>query len=174
MELMRTVLLALTLLLFGGLFIGPAQAEMSSPKKGTLDRKQIDRGRYLSRIGGCNDCHTPGFLFAEGKVPEGGWLTGDKFGWRGPWGTTYPANLRSFVAAMTEDQWVASARTIRTRPPMPWFTLNIMHDEDLRALYQFIRYLGPGGEQTPAYVPPDREPKPPYAQFPSPPREGHP
>lgn len=25
----------------------------------TLDSKTVDRGRYLVRIAGCNDCHTP-------------------------------------------------------------------------------------------------------------------
>jgi hypothetical protein len=61
---------------------------------------------------------------------------------------------------------VSLAKVLRTRPPMPWFNLNAMHDEDLRAVYQFIRYLGPKGEAAPAYLSPDIEPKPPYALFP--------
>ena len=48
------------------------------------------RGRYLVQIGGCNDCHTPGYAMSGGKVPEKQWLTGDAVGWNGPWGTTYP------------------------------------------------------------------------------------
>jgi len=156
----------------GFTFIGLVHAETAAPKKQTAgsDMKQVDRGRYLSMIAGCNDCHTPGYLFSEGKVPEKLWLTGDKFGWRGPWGTTYAINLRSFVSAMTEDQWVAFARSFKARPPMPWFDVNMMLDEDLRATYQFIRYLGPGGEASPAYVPPDQEPRTPYALFPAPPK----
>lgn len=163
------------MVIIGFTFIGLAYAETAAPKKQAAgsDMKQVDRGRYLAIIAGCNDCHTPGFLFTEGKVPEKLWLTGDKFGWRGPWGTTYAANLRSFVSAMTEDQWVTMARVFKAKPPMPWFDVNLMHDEDLRALYQFIRFLGPGGESAPAYVPPDQEPKTPYALFPSPPKEGH-
>jgi hypothetical protein len=54
---------------------------------------------------------------------------------------------------------------------MPWFTLNDMHDEDLRAIYHYVRHLGPGGKEAPAYLAPDQEPPPPYAQFPSPPPE---
>jgi mono/diheme cytochrome c family protein len=50
----------------------------------------LERGKYLVTIGGCNDCHTPGYLLSEGKTPEALWLTGSSFGWRGPWGTTYP------------------------------------------------------------------------------------
>jgi mono/diheme cytochrome c family protein len=132
--------------------------------------KLIPHGRYISQIAGCNDCHTPDYLLSEGKVPEKLWLTGSSFGWRGPWGTTYPANLRLLMGTLTEKQWVAMARTLRAKPPMPWFDVNIMSEYDLRALYHFIRYLGPGGGPAPSYVPPDREPQPPYALFPSPPK----
>ena len=129
----------------------------------------LERGKYLVRIGGCNDCHTPGYLLSEGKTPEELWLTGDTFGWRGPWGTTYPPNLRMLMQSLSEDQWVSLAKSLKARPPMPWFNLNIMKDEDLRAIYQYTRHLGPGGRPAPAYVPPDKEPSPPYALFPSPP-----
>jgi mono/diheme cytochrome c family protein len=81
------------------------------------DKRIIERGRYMSKIAGCNDCHTPGYLLSEGKVPEKLWLTGDRFGWRGPWGTTYAANLRFLVHALTEDGWLSLARGLRTRPP---------------------------------------------------------
>lgn len=56
----------------------------------------IERGRYLAKIGGCNDCHTPGYGLSGGQVPEAQWLVGDQLGWNGPWGTTYPSNLRLF------------------------------------------------------------------------------
>ncbi len=62
-------------------------------------------------------------------------------------------------------------RTLKRRPPMPWYTLNKMHEDDLRALYRFIRSLGEPGNPAPAYLPPDQEPKTPYALFPSPPAE---
>jgi mono/diheme cytochrome c family protein len=130
----------------------------------------LERGKYLVRIGGCNDCHTPGYLLSEGKTPEALWLTGSAFGWRGPWGTTYPPNLRTLMQGLTEGQWVSLAKSLKARPPMPWFNLNIMKDKDLRAIYQYVRHLGPGGKPAPAYVPPDKEPNPPYALFPPPPK----
>lgn len=129
----------------------------------------LERGKYLVRIAGCNDCHTPGYLQSEGKIPEALWLTGSAFGWRGPWGTTYPPNLRILMQSLTEDQWLSLAKSLKARPPMPWFNLNTMKDEDLRAIYQYVRHLGPGGKPAPAYVPPNKEPNPPYALFPSPP-----
>jgi mono/diheme cytochrome c family protein len=135
------------------------------------DGVSVERGRYLAKIAGCNDCHTAGYLATEGQVPESEWLMGDTFGWRGPWGTTYGANLRLLLGTMSEEQWLTLARNLTARPPMPWFALNEMTDEDLRSLYAFIRYLGPAGEPAPAYVPPDQEPPLPYALFPSPPPE---
>jgi mono/diheme cytochrome c family protein len=134
------------------------------------DSAAVERGRYLSRIAGCNDCHTPGYVVSGGKVPENLWLTGDALGWRGPWGTTYASNLRDQVPKMSEAQWVQYARTTELRPPMPWFNLRAMSDADLKALYRFIVHLGPGGQPAPAYVPPDQEPKPPYVTFPAPPK----
>ena len=130
----------------------------------------IERGRYLAQLAGCNDCHTSGYLMSNGQIPESQWLMGDSFGWRGPWGTTYPPNLRLFLKDMGEDQWVQVARTLKRRPPMPWYTVNKMHEDDLRALYRFIRSLGEPGKPAPAYVPPDQEPSTPYALFPSPPK----
>ena len=71
----------------------------------------VERGRYLAIIGGCNDCHTDGYLQTEGDVPEDQWLFGSPLGWRGPWGTTYPPNLRLSVQVVTEDQWVSLLHT---------------------------------------------------------------
>ena len=132
-----------------------------------LDTDMVERGRYIVKIAGCNDCHTQGYLISAGNVPEEQWLSGDTFGWHGPWGTTYGSNLRLFVSAISEDEWVRTAKTMKRLPPMPWFNLNAMTEQDLRALYQFMLSLGEPGEPAPAYVPPDQKPSPPYALFPS-------
>jgi mono/diheme cytochrome c family protein len=131
---------------------------------------QLERGRYLVRITGCNDCHTAGYAPSGGKVPETQWLTGDALGWRGPWGTTYPTNLRLYMQDLTEEQWVKKARTLMARPPMPWFNVRDMSTSDLRALYRYVRHLGPAGKPAPAYVPPSETPAGPYVQFPAPPK----
>ena len=114
---------------------------------------QVERGRYLVRIGGCNDCHTPGYAEKAGNLPTDQWLTGTPVGFKGAWGTTYAANLRLTLSGLTEDQWVTFARVPR-RPPMPWFNLRDMSDTDLRAMYRFIRELGPKGERAPAAAAP--------------------
>ena len=131
---------------------------------------QVERGRYLIKITGCNDCHTAGYAPTGGKVPEAQWLTGDALGWRGPWGTTYPTNLRLYMQDLTEDQWVKKAKTLMARPPMPWFNVRDMSTSDLRAVYRYIRHLGPAGKPAPAYVGPDQTPAQPFVQFPAPPK----
>ncbi|MFP5401315.1 MAG: cytochrome C [Gammaproteobacteria bacterium] len=122
------------------------------------DAAMIERGRYIARIAGCNDCHTPNYAISGGAVPEQQWLTGDRLGWQGPWGTTYPSNLRLALSRLSEDDWVRNARTLSYRPPMPWFALRDMDETDLRAFYRFVRALGPSGEPAPAYLPPGAQP----------------
>jgi mono/diheme cytochrome c family protein len=126
----------------------------------------VKRGRYVVQIGGCNDCHTAGYAPSGGKVPEAQWLTGDALGWYGPWGTTYPTNLRLYMQDLTEDQWVKKAKTLSARPPMPWFNVRDMSTGDLRAMYRYIRHLGPAGKPAPAYLPPDKTPSEPVVRFP--------
>jgi len=91
-------------------------------------------------------------------------------GFRGPWGTTYAPNLRVTASTMTEVEWVKYAKSLKTRPPMPWFNVNAMTEADLRAMYRFIGSLGAVGRPAQAYVPPDKQPNPPYIQWPAPPK----
>lgn len=154
--------------------LGALLMALSSPtstyatEAANLDPHKVARGRYVVSISGCNDCHTSGFPESGGSLPESQWLRGDSLGWKGPWGTTYPTNLRRLLAGLSEDQWVHFARNVQSRPPMPWFNLRFMSEEDLRAIHHYVRYLGPSDDPVPEYVPPDREPPPPYVLYPSP------
>jgi hypothetical protein len=106
---------------------------------------------------------------SAGKVPEKDWLKGSGLGWNGPWGTTYAPNLRLILNGLDQEQWIKKAKTLKTRPPMPWFNLNAMTEEDLMAIYQFVKSLGPAGKPAPAYLPPEKKPTPPYGTFVFPP-----
>ncbi|GAP35903.1 c-type cytochrome [Piscinibacter sakaiensis] len=130
------------------------------------DAAAVERGRYLVKITGCNDCHTPGYTARAGQVPEKDWLVGDALGWQGPWGTTYAPNLRRYFAGLSEAQWLQHARTMQWRPPMPWFGLRDMTDADLKAVYAYVRAAGPAGEPAPAYLPPGTAAKGPVVRFP--------
>jgi hypothetical protein len=130
----------------------------------TADRKTFERGRYLVGVGACNYCHTPGFIETDGNIPVDQWLTGSNVGFQGPWGTTYPANLRLYVRQLTEAQWLARVRQ-PMRPPMPWFNLRDMTDSDLIAMYRFLRTLGPAGAPAPAAGAPGEKVTTPYYDF---------
>lgn len=122
----------------------------------------VEAGRYLATVAGCNDCHTAGYLQAGGAVPESEWLLGSPIGWRGPWGTTYPPNLRLTVQSLSEDVFVDMLHTRTGLPPMPWMNTAKLSDADARALYRYLQALGPKGEPMPAAVPPGVEPDTPY------------
>jgi mono/diheme cytochrome c family protein len=139
----------------------PAPAATASPVEAEL----LARGEYLVRLGGCNDCHTPGYAERGGEVDKSQWLTGTPLGYRGPWGTTYAANLRLLVDGMDEAQWLEYSGKLRTRPIMPDFNLRAMTVDDRRALYRFVRSLGPAGTPAPAYLPPGRQPPLPYFEL---------
>jgi mono/diheme cytochrome c family protein len=151
------------LLLAVGLGFPPA-ADAAQPVAAQADAAAVARGRYLVSISGCNDCHTPGYSETGGKVAQSDWLLGQPVGFRGPWGVSYPANLRLTVQSVTEAEWLKFARVERL-PPMPWFALRDMSDEDLGAMYRFIRSLGAKGERMPAPLAPNANVRTPYIQF---------
>lgn len=127
---------------------------------------QIETGRYLIAIGGCNDCHTVGYNESGGREPaEDERLTGSSMGYSGPWGTSYPANLRLSFQNMTEDEFLTLAHEGKGRPPMPWMSLMHMSDSDLKAIYAYVRDLGPLGQPAPAAVSPGMEPSTPHIPF---------
>ncbi len=124
-----------------------------------------EAGRYLFTIGGCNDCHTVGWAESGGKLPETEWALGNPVGYRGPWGTTYPKNLRLSATEHTEAQWVAMFRQSAGLPPMPWQNYVNMSETDLVAVQRFLKSLGARGVHAPAPLPPGKEPSTPYIDF---------
>ena len=81
-------------------------------------------------------------------------------GWRGPWGTTYADNLRLKANLRDEDGFVEAMRIIETYPPMPWYSVRAMQENDLRSLYRYLMSLGEPG--TPVPLRSAAEPKTPY------------
>lgn len=147
-------------LLFGLLLaiMGVAAANAAA----TSSAASIARGKYLVRFGACNDCHTPGWRESFGKVPVSKWLIGSDVGFRGPWGTIYPANVRQRFTQITENQWLAMVRTREGPPPMIWHDLRVLTLDDQRAIYRFVRSLGSAGTPTLQDVPAQVEPTTPY------------
>lgn len=93
-------------------------ARAEAPQPATAVSEALARGRYLVTIAGCNDCHTPLKMTAEGPKPDmdrmlsghpeqlampaapvlpaGPWLVtvgATNTAWSGPWGVSFTANL---------------------------------------------------------------------------------
>jgi hypothetical protein len=101
----------------------------------------VARGKYLVTAVGCNDCHTPQKMGANGPEPDmslmlsghpasmtlppapapvGPWIasfSGSITAWAGPWGVSYTANLtpdpETGLGQWTEQQFVDTIRTGR-------------------------------------------------------------
>lgn len=125
----------------------------------------VEQGRHLVRIASCNDCHTAGFAPSGGKVPEKDWLTGDLVGFKGPWGTSYPSNLRKLVSGLDEKGFLVFMRNRKFLPPMPTDAIAAMTDEEIRSIFHFIKSLGDGGAASPSSLPPGEKPKTPFIHF---------
>ena len=105
----------------------------------------IERGRYLVGFGSCNDCHTAGWLESDGTIPVSRWMTGSNLGYRGPWGTSYPANVRLEFQAHFGSRLALHGAQRGGHWPMVWHDLRFLKAEAQRAIYRFIKYLGPSG-----------------------------
>lgn len=84
--------------------------------------------------------------------------------WAGPWGVSFTANLTpdpTGLSGWTEDQFIQTMRTGKhlgvgrpILPPMPWYDIGQLTDDDLRALYAYLRSLKPVSNPVPAPLPP--------------------
>lgn len=125
----------------------------------------IKHGQWLVNIAGCNDCHTPGWGNSNGHAPKDRLLVGGGLAFQGPWGTTFPINLRLLVQSMDVEQWIHMVRTTRARPLMPWWAFRYMSNYDVASIYYYIRSLGPAGKPAHPYVPTGKSAPPPYLKL---------
>jgi cytochrome c553 len=129
----------------------------------------VERGRYLVQITGCHDCHSPkveGMVpdlkralsgrpgttplptAAKGEVHASLDLTA----WTGPWGSSVASNLTPDPATglgtrYTEASFIATMRTGKKpngtmiQPPMPSDVYKNMTDDDLKAIFAYLRTI---------------------------------
>lgn len=100
------------------------------------------------------------------RLPDGPWLwvggaTNTAFA--GPWGVSFAFNLtpdeNTGIGSWTEDTFVKALRTGRHMgvsrpilPPMPWQNYAQMTDEDLEAMYAYLRTVPPIHNRVPDAV----------------------
>ena len=134
-------------------------------------QSDVERGRYLVGITGCHDCHSPKLVGmkpdpermlsgrplttkvpskAEGEVHASEDLTA----WTGGWGQSVASNLTPDPATglgtrYNEAKFIQTMRTgkkpegIQLLPPMPTDVYQNMKDEDLKAIYAYLRTIKP-------------------------------
>jgi mono/diheme cytochrome c family protein len=151
----RTRILAIAAIVSAAALLASTALSAAAP---SVPAATLARGRALVVFGTCNDCHTAGWREADGAIPVSRWMTGSSIGFRGWWGTSYPVNVRRDFQSMTEQNWLFAVHTRAGHPPMVWQDLRGLPDADLRAIYQFVRSLGPAGALAPAAIEPWRTP----------------
>jgi hypothetical protein len=97
---------------------------------------QLQTGRHIVLVAGCNHCNTEGWQDSNGTVPEKSWLKGG----HAPRNVPAP-ELRHFAKSMSAGAWVALFHGTYKIEPMPWFNFRSSSDVDLIALHTYIGSL---------------------------------
>ncbi|HMC56046.1 MAG TPA: hypothetical protein VKH19_12775, partial [Gemmatimonadaceae bacterium] len=127
--------------------VGPSATPPAQSPRGA----SVETGRYLAEsVALCWSCHTE-------RSQMTGALTGPRYGgttgftesydtartWSPPNITSDPETGR--LGKMNEDQFVARFRQGRVIPgsPMPWQAFSRMDEDDLRAIYRYLKSVAP-------------------------------
>lgn len=128
---------------------------------------QINRGKYLVTLGGCNDCHTPGYFF--GKPDMARFLGGSEVGFEIPdQGVFYGPNLtpdRETGLGNWSAQEIVTAITTGKRPDgrmlapiMPSHAYANLTSEDSAAIAAYLKSLPPVNNKVPGPFGPKEKP----------------
>ena len=113
-----------------------------------------------------------GVKFKTPPKLEGMWMaavSNDFTTWAGPWGVSYTANLTPdqntglgiwtedmFVNALKQGKHMGKSRPIL--PPMPWNWYGQLPEEDLKAMFAYLRSIPAVANRVPIPLTPDGKP----------------
>ena len=128
---------------------------------------EIERGKYLVTLGGCNDCHTPGYFF--GKPDTTRRLGGSEVGFEIPGlGVFYGPNLtpdQDTGLGRWSTEEIATAITKGRRPDgrelapiMPWHAYANLTRQDVLAITNFLKSLPSVKNKVPGPFGPSEKP----------------
>lgn len=125
--------------------VGPKGTPLARSPRGAT----VENGRYLvESVALCGACHTQRNMQTgafEGPALGGstGFDASEGHSWSPPNITSDPMTGR--LGKMTEDDFVARFRAGRLLPhsPMPWQGLMHLNEEDLRAIYRYLKTVPP-------------------------------
>jgi hypothetical protein len=135
-----------------------------SPKKMTAMGSEIDSSLlFAGHIAGSPE------PAVDKKEMQGKGLvvtTGDLTTWVGPWGTSYTANLTSdatgigswkeeqFILALREGKFKGLAGERNLLPPMPWQMYRNFTDNEIKAIFAYLKTTNPVKNVVPPPLPP--------------------
>jgi len=100
-----------------------------------------------------------------GPTQWGAVTTNDLTAWFGPWGVSFAYNLtpdvKTGIGGWTEEMFIQTLRKGKFMgmsrdilPPMPWQAIGQMPDDDLKAIFAYLKSLPPVNNPIPAPIPP--------------------
>jgi hypothetical protein len=102
-----------------------------------------------------------------GPAQWGAITTNDMTAWVGPWGVSFSYNLTPhpatgignwnealFIQSLRTGKFMGTSRDML--PPMPWQETGKMTDDDLKAIFAYLRSLPPIDNEIPAPLPPSQ------------------
>ncbi|MBC5993449.1 c-type cytochrome [Pontibacter cellulosilyticus] len=128
---------------------------------------EVLQGKYLLTIAGCAECHTPQ---DKGKPVEGKYLAGG-FEFKFPNGAVVRSvnitpDQKNGIGTWSEDMFVqrfkaynnTAAANQKVSPEemntvMPWTMYSGMKEEDLRAIYKYLKTLEPNNNKVERFTP---------------------
>jgi hypothetical protein len=134
-----------------------------SPKKMTPNGPEIDSSLLLSG----HPSQMPEISVDRKEMEQKGLgVTQDLTSWIGPWGISYTANLTSDASGIgnwTESQFIYAIRNGKSKgmensrtllPPMPWQMYRNFSDNELKAIFAYLKSTKPIRNIVPAPKPP--------------------
>jgi mono/diheme cytochrome c family protein len=132
-----------------------------TPKKMTANGPEPDSSLWLS--GHPSTMPAPAVDRAD-MAKRGLAVTDMLTAWVGPWGTTYAPNITSDetgIGMWSEQQFITCIREGKLKglsrpllPPMPWQFYAKMTDDELKAIFAYLKSTKPVKNIAPGYEPP--------------------
>ncbi len=105
------------------------------------------------------------------ELPPGPWMisvAATNTAWSGPWGVSFTANLtpdpETGIGSWNKDTFIATIRNGKhmgagrpLMPPMPWQAFAQLPDEDLGAIYAYLRTIPAINNKVPDLIPPKQQ-----------------
>src|SRR5687767_8083527 len=135
------ILIVFSMAAFSGAMLRAMTAPSQDAPAAAVKKTRVERGAYLVTMMGCNDCHTPWKMGAQGPEPDmtraltghpfdmvlppppaavGPWIwhgAATNTAFAGPWGVSFTANLtpdkETGLGGWTEEMFLATMRTAR-------------------------------------------------------------